>query len=65
MFIILVVIIQLHNYNTINNWRASEAGETLSGVTQLKIGDNCLFMYMCGRTDIILYFDPHIFVLAL
>ncbi len=24
------------------NWRASEASETLSGVTQLKIGDICL-----------------------
>ncbi len=28
------------------NWRASEASETLSGVTQLKIGDICL--YICG-----------------
>ncbi len=27
----------------LNNWRASEASETLSGVTQLKIGDICLF----------------------
>ncbi len=25
-------------------WRASEASETLSGVTQLKIGDACLFI---------------------
>ena len=31
-------------------WRA---GETLSGVTQLKIGDICL----CGRTYVILYFN--------
>ena len=29
-----------------HNWRASEASETLSGVTQLKIGDICL--YICG-----------------
>ncbi len=28
------------------NWQASEASETLSGVTQLKIGDVCL--YICG-----------------
>ncbi len=26
-------------------WRASEASETLSGVTQLKIGDICLYMF--------------------
>ncbi len=25
------------------NWRASEASETLSGVTQLKIGNICLW----------------------
>ncbi len=42
--------------NTIENrgchficWRASEASETLSGVTQLKIGDVCLFIYMDVR----------------
>ena len=34
------------------------ASETLTGVTQLKIGDVCLFMYMFGRTYVILYFDP-------
>ncbi len=27
------------------NWRASVASETLTGVTQLKIGDVCLFIY--------------------
>ncbi len=27
-----------------NNWRASVASETLTGVTQLKIGDVCLFI---------------------
>ena len=27
----------------ITSWRASEASETLSGVTQLKIGDICLY----------------------
>ncbi len=26
-------------------WRASEASKTLTGVTQLKIGDVCLFIY--------------------
>ncbi len=30
-----------HNY-----WRASVASETLTGVTQLKIGDVCLFIYI-------------------
>ncbi len=30
-----------------DNWRASEASETLSGITQLKIGDICL--YICDR----------------
>ncbi len=31
------------------NWRASVASETLTGVTQSKIGDVCLFVYMYGR----------------
>ncbi len=44
------------------NWQASEASETLSGVTQRKIRDNYLFIYMW--TYVILYFDPRIFVLA-
>ncbi len=43
------------------NWQMSRASETLSGVTQLKIGDICLFIYMCGRAYVILYFDPLIF----
>ncbi len=30
----------------IANWRASVASETLTGVTQLKIGDVCLFIYL-------------------
>ncbi len=29
-------------------WRAIEASETLTGVTQLKIGDVCLFIYRFG-----------------
>ncbi len=37
--------------------------ETLSGVTQLKIRDDCLYN-MFGRTYVILYFDPCIFVFA-
>ncbi len=41
------------------------ASETLTGVTQLKIGDVCLFVYMFGRTYVILYFDPRIFVLVM
>ncbi len=31
------------------NWRASVASETLTGVTQLKIGDVCLFIYLDVR----------------
>ncbi len=30
------------------NWRASVASETLTGVTQSKIGDVCLFIYVTG-----------------
>ncbi len=41
------------------------ASETLTGATQLKIGDVCLFVYMFGRTYVILYFDPRVFVLVL
>ncbi len=46
-------------------WRASVASETLTGVTQLKIGDVCLFVYMFGRTYVILYFDPRVLVLVM
>ncbi len=54
----------LSSFNSIlSNWRVSEASETLSGVTQLKIGDIRLFI-MCGHTYFILYFDPRIFVFA-
>ncbi len=50
---------------SIHYWRASVASETLTGVTQLKIGDVCLFIYMFGRTQgIFLYFDPRVFVLV-
>ncbi len=38
----------------------------LTGVTQSKIGDVCLFRYnKYGRTYVILYFDPHVFVLVM
>ncbi len=30
-----------------------------------KIGDVCLFVYMYGRTYVILYFDPRVFVLVM
>ncbi len=43
------------------SWRASVASETLTGVTQSKIGDVCLFVYIYGRTYVILYFDPPYF----
>ncbi len=42
-------------------WRASVASETLTGVTQSKIGDVCLFIYMFGRMYVILHFDPPYF----
>ncbi len=45
-------------------WRASVASETLTGVKMKKIGDVCLFVYMYGRTYVILYFDPRVFVLV-
>ncbi len=45
-----------HTYNIY--WRASEK---LTGVTQSKIGDVCLFIYMFGRMYVILYFDPPYF----
>ncbi len=48
-------------FNRIYNWRASVASETLTGVTQSKIGDVCLFIYMFGRMYVILYFDPPYF----
>ncbi len=35
--------------------------ETLS---ELKIGDICLFIYMRGHTYVILNFEPHVFVFA-
>ncbi len=34
--------------------------ETLSGLTQLKIGDIFVY-YMFGPTYVILYFEPHVF----
>ncbi len=51
-------------YDPLIFWRASEASETLLGVTQLKIGDICLYMCLDVR-KVFLYFDPRIFVLVL
>ncbi len=54
--------VTLHFTSISNNyWRASVASETLTGVTQSKIGDVCLFIYMFGRMYVILYFDPPYF----
>ncbi len=44
-------------------WRVSEASETLSGVTQLKIGDICLYICLDVHMSF-LYFDPGVFVLS-
>ncbi len=53
----------------IDNWRASVASETLTGVTQSKIGDVFLFIYlfvyMYGRMYVILCFDPRVFMLVM
>ncbi len=45
---------------------ASERSErdTYRGKNE-KIGDVCLFVYMYGRTYVILYFDPRVFVLVM
>ncbi len=48
------------------DWRASVASETLTGVTQLKIGDVCLFIYILCL-DVCMSFCTltlHIFVFA-
>ncbi len=37
-------------------WRASVASETLTGVTQLKIGDVCLFIYLYICLDVCMSF---------
>ncbi len=48
------------------NWRASVASETLAGVKMKKSGMFIyLFVYMFGRTYVILYFDPRVFVLVM
>ncbi len=47
-----------------DNWRASVASETLTGVTQSKIGDVCE-LYICMDVHkAFLYFDPRVFVLV-
>ncbi len=46
-------------YNLTDHWQASKASETLSEGNR-----GCLFVYMCGCTYVILYFDPHVFVFA-
>ncbi len=38
--------------------------ETLTGVTQLKIGDVCLFNICLDARKAFLYFDPGVFVLV-
>ncbi len=44
------LLIFLTQKDKFKNWQASE---TLSGVTQLKIGDVCLLICVCGRTYVI------------
>ncbi len=53
------------NLSSRYNWRASIASETLTGVKMKKSGMFIyLFVYMFGRTYVILYFDPRVFVLV-
>ncbi len=40
------------NFARASNWRASVASETLTGVTQSKIGDVCLFIYLFIYMDV-------------
>ncbi len=44
--VVFVVKIEVVSYY----WRVSEASETLSGVTQLKIGDVCLYVTVYRKT---------------
>ncbi len=59
---------EMKDIKIFSSWRASVASETLTGLTQSKIGDVYLliylFVYMFGRTYVILYFDPRVFVLV-
>ncbi len=49
MFVDMKCIYSLLHYLPIYNWRASGANETLTGVTQLKIRDVCLFICLDVR----------------
>ncbi len=54
----------MYMYVLVYNWRASVASETLTGVTQFE-NRGCLFvyyMYMFGRTYVILYFYLLVFL---
>ncbi len=42
----MTILAQYYNNSNLTNWRASVASETLTRVTQLKIGDVCLFIYL-------------------
>ena len=48
---------EVYEFELVSYWRVSEASETLSGVTQLKIGYICLNVHMS-----FLYFDPGVIV---
>ncbi len=65
MLVDMKCVYSLLHYLLIYNWRANVESETLTGVTQLKIGDVCLFIYMLGRMYVILYFDPRAFLCSL
>ncbi len=47
---------QIKDIGMNNNWRASVASETLTGVTQSKIGDVYLFIYLYICMDVCMSF---------
>ncbi len=48
----------MHYFDCCTIWRESVVSETLTGVKMKKSG---MFVYMYGRTYVILYFDPRVF----
>ncbi len=67
-YVVVVFLFLLSRGNTLCgfNWQASVASETLTGVKMKKSGIFIyLFVYMFGRTYVILYFDPRVFVLVM
>ncbi len=61
---LLCMLFKTYTFSLLTYWRASVASETLTGVTQSKIGDVC-DLYICMDVrKAFLYFDPRVFVLV-